>query len=65
MKGYKCKSDYLAIKRWGISAFEERQKKKMGTKSAIQKVDEVPEENKDNVIEAIDSCPTSAIEEEN
>jgi ferredoxin len=28
-------------------------------------VDEVPEENKDNVIEAIDSCPTSAIEEEN
>ena len=44
MKGYKCKSDYLAIKRWGISAFEERQKKKMGTKSAIQKVDEVPED---------------------
>ena len=50
MKGYKCKSDYLAIKHWGISAYEEREARKQKSVkkeypiNAIQKVDEVPED---------------------
>ena len=31
MKGYTYKSDYLAIKNWGIKAYEERQKKQSNT----------------------------------
>lgn len=37
MKGYKYKSDYLAIKKWAITAYEEKVSKgKSGTKPAIK-----------------------------
>ncbi len=39
MKGYKCKSHYLALRRWGIDAVKERQGKK-GFENASFNVDE-------------------------
>ena len=40
MKGYKYKSDYLAIKKWGIDAYEKNgQKKSFNNSASDDKID--------------------------